>query len=47
MTMHRSRSPPCRVQYATRIVVTELTVITRGTDTRASELPDTDADNAA
>jgi single-stranded DNA-binding protein len=34
-------------RYATRIVVTELTVITRTADTRASELPDTDADDAA
>jgi len=34
-------------RYATRIVVTELTVITRSADTRASELPDTDAEDAA
>jgi len=34
-------------RYATRIVVTELTVITRSADTRASEPPDTDADSAA
>jgi single-strand DNA-binding protein len=34
-------------RYATRIVVTELTIITRTADTRASELPDTDVDDAA
>lgn len=33
-------------RYATRIVVTELTVITRSADTRASEPPDTDAADA-
>jgi single-strand DNA-binding protein len=34
-------------RYATRIVVTELTVITRGADIRASEPSDTDAADAA
>jgi single-stranded DNA-binding protein len=34
-------------RYATRIVVTELTVITRSADTSASEPPDTDAADAA
>ena len=33
--------------YAARIVVTELTVITRGADIRASEPSDTDAADAA